>query len=611
MDCQMANHRERHNSLYGKLGAHEFRLLQLSPCDGPIPIAASLRTVCLDHEPAYIAVSYTWGSALFQDLESSREPQPSQQILCNGVGFPVTENLHSFLTMACSNHSLVFAELWIDAICINQENLDERSSQVQLMARIFGQAYLVAVWLGDGDGESEQSFGLAEAISGLSRRARNRITLETLADERTKAVLGKYSKEFYWKAIARLFTRTYFSRVWVIQEVALARRVVCYCGQASIDWQHLEVVSGFLATTAWSTWLRTCLDSVSGGSSELKLYHGTPNMLRVVRESTAKRNKSALMLNLIRSRLFLSSDPRDKVYALLNIVKGSVSDKPCYVPDYAHKSVVEVYTETAIQMLLDSDDLHLLAHAEGHLFRHFKALPSWVPDWSCPRLTGLRMTGYKRFWAAGDLPRSLDIISHNSRPALKLEGKRLDHVILTGESKQHVIDASSMTGWQAVLNSMPIRYHTGQSRAEVFWRTLLTDTAGRERAEIPASAAYGGGYMKWMQMKLGNSPVNPLFTEGIENSGHVGSVSAMDFQTIYAYSPNLCIFLTSKGFMGLGSESMFPEDEVWIVKGSRAPLILRRQAVGLHELVGGAYVHGLMHGEALDLEGVFEQVTMI
>src|SRR5206468_4017872 len=139
----------------------------------------------------------------------------------------------------------------------------------------------------------------------------------------------------------------------------------------------------------------------------------------------------------------------------------------------------------------DEDDLLLLAHAEGQDFQRLKGLPSWAPDWSFARGLGLGIIGYKRFCAAGKLPKTLKINEPNL--SLTLRGLRLDQVVQVGESKNEALISKKpayFTGWISILSALPLVYSTGPPRTEVFWRTHITDTAAGIPNPAQQSAAH-------------------------------------------------------------------------------------------------------------------------
>lgn len=172
----------------------------------------------------YEAVSYFWGS-----------DQPDTEINVYTVGegksdtltnytFRVRANLHSALKQLRLRD--IPRYLWIDAICINQEDNGERSLQVALMDRVYGEATSVCVWLGEARDESEVALRFVSRIVNLEDFDR------LVADIKTP---------HEWAALSKLMKRDWFSRRWVIQEIALAKRAELYCGDDRCDWSDFAV----------------------------------------------------------------------------------------------------------------------------------------------------------------------------------------------------------------------------------------------------------------------------------------------------------------------------------------------------------------------------------
>ncbi|KAE8367503.1 heterokaryon incompatibility protein-domain-containing protein [Aspergillus caelatus] len=155
----------------------------------------------------YQALSYVWGS----------EEKP-ESIILNGCTFHVTTNLHSAL-LHLRNRQLE-RTLWIDAICINQDEEDqghEKSKQIPLMRMIYAQAERVIVWLGDATENGDK------ALDGIRCLAEEQYTASTLNTSEN------------YDACLRLLQQDWFSRIWVLQEVGVARCVNIMCGSVSIN----------------------------------------------------------------------------------------------------------------------------------------------------------------------------------------------------------------------------------------------------------------------------------------------------------------------------------------------------------------------------------------
>ncbi|KAJ2896259.1 hypothetical protein MKZ38_005713 [Zalerion maritima] len=117
--------------------------------------------------------------------------------------------------------------LWIDAICINQEDDDEKNHQVQMMARIYTRAEQVCVWLGEDDRDSTLAI--------------NFIKKEIMTLENFDTICSDSRNKQKWMALLMLMQRPWFSRRWVVQEIALAQKATLYCGLDSINWADFAV----------------------------------------------------------------------------------------------------------------------------------------------------------------------------------------------------------------------------------------------------------------------------------------------------------------------------------------------------------------------------------
>lgn len=131
------------------------RLLVLDPATDPESVLrASFRTVCLDNVPPYEAISYTWGA-----------PEFPERIEVDNRLFPITTNL------ACALKSFRQPDteriLWADAICINQKDVQEKSQQVAMMARIYQKARRVLIWLGESCEKSQRAMEGYRFIAGM------------------------------------------------------------------------------------------------------------------------------------------------------------------------------------------------------------------------------------------------------------------------------------------------------------------------------------------------------------------------------------------------------------------------------------------------------------
>lgn len=181
-----------------------FRLLKLLPGERDETLKCSLTHSSLKSHLYYYAVSYTWGNpGLFHEIE------------LGGVVHSIRANLFDFLQQLRQTHTAV--TLWVDALCINQDDTAEKNIQVPLMGLIYSYAKSVLVWLGPQADGSEDYFDYSPTEPRYSRSS-------ILATNHISA------------AIASLQRRTYWTRIWIIQEIVLASDVYIYCGERFSHW---------------------------------------------------------------------------------------------------------------------------------------------------------------------------------------------------------------------------------------------------------------------------------------------------------------------------------------------------------------------------------------
>jgi hypothetical protein len=232
----------------------------------------------LQHPPPYTALSYACG------------PRPASfNLKLNGGDWNVRQNLSHFLRQHMKTDRDSQEWLWIDAICINHANDSERTHQVRLMAGIYGKASRVIAWLGTAHGQSD------DAMNGL---------LESKGDERALELVP------WIYAVVDLCSRPYWWRLWVLQELKLAKQKDLMCGSKVISWHHLErfvlrVDGRFNASTS----------SLPSRSTEA--ICGSPAMRMIMLTQTPMGTS---LLDLMDMSVYLQcEEPRDRVNALFGL----------------------------------------------------------------------------------------------------------------------------------------------------------------------------------------------------------------------------------------------------------------------------------------------------
>ena len=321
----------------------------------------------------YNALSYHWGSL-----------QHHRHILCNGNLVQVSSTLHEALSQyRISNQNKL---LWVDALCINQDNTPERNHQVHLMTDIYELADLVIVWLGQCDRWVEMAF--ERLAYGRPQWEKTDVIYETelSSDGEEKVIPGKGQacaarvvQSRVEKGLIKLFRKPWFERCWVFQEILLAERAVLWCGSLEMS---------------WSSFVRHCEELEDGNESMNSLIFTLCNNavlkvqdLRDRFRSGLRHDRPPLSKILIDTWQRKASDDRDKIFSVLGLVEGTVLKA-----DYT-LTVRETYMAAARTCILQDRHLGILCLTELSQTESELALdqanlklelPSWVPHWGAP-----------------------------------------------------------------------------------------------------------------------------------------------------------------------------------------------------------------------------------
>jgi len=178
-------------------------------------------------------LSYAW--------DEPDELLPKRFIVCSHNAAEVTPNL--FAALQRLRYPDQSRALWIDALCINQRDEEERGSQVRIMRDIYANARRVLVWLGEESEMDRLAFDSLEWIQSQLDEYNNSVSLTGLGWYRTedgRIVSGGTEKRLLtdprFLHLFALLHRTWFRRTWVVQEVASARSTLMFCGSKSVTW---------------------------------------------------------------------------------------------------------------------------------------------------------------------------------------------------------------------------------------------------------------------------------------------------------------------------------------------------------------------------------------
>ena len=358
------------------LGSRNIRLLNIKPGQGEDIIHLSLCSYPLHSAPKYIALSYTWG-----------DPKQVSTILCQGKALSVTRNLEDALWQLRESQESqdIFAGrafaregnnktpyFWIDAVCINQSDHDEKNHQVRLMWEIYSYADVVVAWLGKQDETIKRGLNLIKQITAIVEKRSSGSEVRPgnyrnfrITELNNLDLPAPTSPE--WDYLFSVLTLPWFSRAWVIQELVAAKMCYFLCGDDIIDSSML-------------LWLGEIIEKDKLLSSMRNFKRNQILGVNVTSLATLKREgKQHDLTELLWStHLFRASDPRDRVFALLNMAHEVTPRTFSNLIDY-RLNTYEVLIKTA-DIILRQGSLNLLSFAQA--FGDHYSLPSWVPYWT-------------------------------------------------------------------------------------------------------------------------------------------------------------------------------------------------------------------------------------
>lgn len=696
------------------------------------PVRCSIIVADLNDNPSYDALSYTWGDPCTLYLSPEEiSPQAAWAarpfvIEVDGEEVSVGANLYAALLALrfqvthhtdprLSDTPQTSGHFWIDALCINQTDLKEKSSQVMMMSRIYQQACFVYTWLGGGDRLSRQALydlvniaKLSPENDGIDPKDLRKFDIEDCETYQKLGIpkLGYTS----WIGIYLFLNRAWFKRAWIVQEVALARKPWFMCGMKLGNVEVILKALEVLHESRWYDQMRNlaepliqnhrnesdCCSKTILTRTNIRLHRPrethmvSSNLGYLVRdirtvteelqslaedESAPKWPSLSWLLEMY--RFTESGDARDKVYAFVGL-SSEQETRPLKV-DYERK-VEEVFVEAARHIMGSMGNLRILSLKKPDLDAGLALkLPSWVPDFTVPDLTP-SINQHHLFSASQGLEKS---------GLLYLPG---DELQLFGAKIDTVKDvATTMFHWAIIAELNPLFREVtppeGQTVFEALWRTLLLD---QYEGRTPAPRDCGNNFLNVLEERFLVLQIEAAVTlrcaERLTDirAAIVASMATptndLDQYTVFDYSreklgtiyttvqrllnrcsdedemlfppefvefenqrkqckseeeddsvilnffeeshkrlklikaecgdilyqilgnPGRLLFVTEKGFLGLGSSTLEIGDEVWILAGADVPFVLRPSGLSADKfcLVGEAYVHGAMQGEAVE-----------
>ncbi|KAF4948552.1 hypothetical protein FGADI_9547 [Fusarium gaditjirri] len=647
--------------------AREIRVLRFSCAaagrvDNGEPISLELQHVSLNDNVSYAAVSYTWGI--------TTNPV---EIKVNGCQFEITQNLHEALRQF--RRDGIESWLWIDAICIEQSNDLEKSWQIMQMRETFSHAKIVYLWLGTGTIESDVTM---DFISRVGPRAQscdvtnlwNKMEIrreiesyikqqprpqETDGDTASESKLGPFFCDLLNEhallapsplitGISNILQRDYWHRIWIIQEVALAKEALVVVGTKTVA---LEVFDATF-TAIWycmrsglrrmhPEWYDFC-KSLSIILYEIKSLYIRHHLRQIPAAQPVRLVDVLWETGAAPGRPHYSAtDPRDILFGLLGIL---TEEQALGIRVDYTKSVAEVFTVLTRAMMSSEDEDHAPFDLDFcNPGQPTGYLPTWVPDWCKIGMWGVRtyrINHFGMYKATGRLSRQGRALTvKGDTNVLHRLGCQVDEITSVMHPPEWVqttpYDPSELEdpdNWfRSIATFAGLGSESGPGE-DYIWRTITHKTPPKLTRIPPqqrTSIIEGTCTLRRKIMRLQDVDARSLTDEEIEfihhgplynnfgsNSGVLNDQQVAQFATSWRESlsrgnRNRTLFKTSKGMLGLGHVGIEVGDIVSLIWGVRSPIVLRQRCDGGFYFCGDAYVDGIMQGEYLENSPVEEE----
>ncbi|KAJ1324354.1 HET domain-containing protein [Microdochium nivale] len=559
-----------------KSGAHT-RLLRLSPVppsqdsNTNLNILASLCVINLD-EPGggidFTAISYTWETS----------PATAQICFPDGASLPLTHNLVDLITVLLQQQvaadgirSTTPLHLWIDALCINQQDVEERASQVNLMGRIYSSAQQVIAWLGKSSQHSKAAYTFMRFVSSTN------LSHNDLWD-----ILPESAIDCGFRDVLATLSNPWFHRTWVIQEAALCRTVQLMCGPDAIDLATFQACV-YLIWSCVPIW-----DIYVEEDAELRGLYSVTRTLQI-RSYYQARGHVPLEL-LLESAFFVgATDRRDSVYGFPGICSDQVRallPKPDYSVPVEHgepryeKSVEQVFREASLALLCQGHSLDVLALAGIS-----RARPDGFPSWAVYIQHGEDVNApfYSvdpACWNAGG-PVAARPVMTTLPNRIAVVGRALDEVARVFEpfdapedlNRHHKLVSSMIDAWSQTRCS---------SREEHLARLAGDLVLGLDSRDVIIGDEvidWFKEYLVWLEEQTSRLEDPDL---DVVASGSDGESKENSHPPTHDYHQHLTtqiggwvVFITCTGHVGIGPPAISEGDLVAIVPGCRLPLVFR------------------------------------
>ncbi|KAK6194031.1 hypothetical protein LQW54_011833 [Pestalotiopsis sp. IQ-011] len=533
---------------YSKLPSlQSIRVLVLHPGSGPVNhIEIITKEDWSRSAVQYEALSYTWGNQEDKVDIWVGECRDTLKITRN-----LDVALRRFAAESCKDR--VF---WIDAVCIDQGDLEERSQQVRLMTQIYTNASRVVAWIGPG---SQTSNRVARNIVDLSKN----IDLDWKAFDITSRSEESWTKEVAdifngpnaLSDLEKLLSRAWFGRLWIWQEIRVASdRAIIKCGHDEIAWNDFHKVIFAIRATSNGQFSKAMMGQM-----------GVVVQMKNMASSTTFVSLSNW------TRRAKCTDERDRIYA----VQGMIQPREAALiePDY-ERSADDIFKELAEKYITQLKSLDLLTCCRFDIRK--PSLPTWVPNWS-----GESDRKFAQILNPDASGRSACEATLIGGGVLRLQGKHCDTVERTykmWDIGTLEIDVVAMISQIACQLGVGADHATGCITLEQLAITLELGSVAENFEPIPRSHLLRTQQAAAILQHILIDESRPSLWDRPEMAKYISTI---------AYRlEGWTFFTTMDGSTGLSPAEIIPGDIAGVLLGARSLLMLRQRSDGRHQVLG-------------------------
>ncbi|EKJ74980.1 hypothetical protein NXS19_008494 [Fusarium pseudograminearum] len=637
------------------LGHQEIRLLHVKPGSFDDPINAYFSSASLKDAEAqnveFHALSYCWGDSSERDEIFLSPNQNDIQDTPFSIGKSAAQAVRR---LRLADETLA---IWIDAVCINQDDLEERAQQVTLMTQIYSLASIVHIWLGEDNHGVEACLKLIRDIcnynseicqggDACSCTGTKHLTplaeIKSFGEDRMKDghkisfkgmfevfemhlktwsqdiidMAGWYGNTQLSFLMSTLYENPWFSRVWVIQEALSARVPIVHCSAEHVPWEEVVQVSNWLGHPAYAAQNpHNASQQISMAAiwKTLKPKGRTREVATTPIEADDKDQLSSILEVFLSGLDLKATDPRDKLFALLTFADethDATQLDDLIRPNY-DKSKERVFADFTRWWIREHNSVAILSSI------HCQPTRTWVkavgpsvdtsnghPTWSVDqkgssRWTQANLNACLRFKAAGDTTPNLELLKTDDPLILRLSGLRITEI-----KKISFVPIEYMYPYQGSFDNK-------QEICKVLHQIL--DPCGLTPFWTRRNSA--GDILQKTVQECNQKYIDHMNSHWAYSTRPALKVLKPNAKAELEYYETKklptciepCFFVTTSGLFGLCPWGSKEGDAIVLLDGGNVPYLLRpveKEGDELrYELVGECFVQGIMHGEVVGALG--------